>query len=69
MKLTQFKKIIKEETRKALKEQTNPELDRMVEKFVKGLATKYGYGDQDAMYAMFESLKRLGLLDNSVNYK
>lgn len=49
--------------------QQNPELDKMIDRFVKGLATKYGYPNSDAVMAMFEALKRLGLLDKSVNYK
>jgi len=69
MNLTQLKKIIKEETRKALKEQSNPELDKAVDRFVKGLASKYGYQSSDAVMAVFEAMKRLGLLDTTVNYK
>jgi len=65
-----IKRIVREEVAKALQnEAVNPELDNMVKRFVAGLATKYGYGDRDAVMAIFEGLKRLGLLDKNVNYK
>lgn len=65
-----IRKIIREEITKAFqKEAVNPELDNMVKRFVAGLATKYGYKDRDAVMAIFEGLKRLGLLDKNVNYK
>ena len=64
-----IKAIIREELSKVLAEQTNPELDKVVKRFVTGLATKYSYSDADAIMAMFEALKRLKLIDNSVNYK
>lgn len=65
-----IKRIVREEVAKALQnEAVNPELDNMVKRFVAGLATKYSYGDQDAVMAIFEGLKRLGLLDKNVNYK
>ena len=39
MKALQLKQIIREEVKVALSEAVNPELDRMVKDFVKGLAT------------------------------
>jgi hypothetical protein len=68
MKKSEFRKLIREEVETALGEQVNPELDAMVKKFVKGLAAKYQYGDMDALYAVFESLKRLQMLSKDVNY-
>ncbi len=69
MKKTILQKIIREEVKAALGEQVNPELDAMVKRFVNGLATKYQYGEQDALYAVFESLKRLQMLGKDVNYR
>jgi len=69
MKKSEFRKLIREEVEIALGEQVNPELDAMVKKFVKGLAAKYQYGDIDALYAVFESLKRLQMLSKDVNYR
>ncbi len=64
-----IKRMIREELAAALGEAANPELDKMVDRFVKGLATKYSYKDSDAVMAIFEALKRLNLIDNTVNYK
>jgi len=69
MKKVELQKIIREEVKTALGEAVNPELDVVVKKFVKGLAAKYQYGDIDALYAVFESLKRLQMLSKDVNYR
>lgn len=69
MKKLELQKIIREEVKTALGEQVNPELDAMVKKFIKGLASKYQYGDIDALYAVFESLKRLQMLGKDINYR
>jgi len=53
----------------AINEASNPTLDKAVDKFVKALATKNGYRRPDALMAIFESLKRLGYIHPSVNYK
>ena len=50
-------------------EAVNPELDKTVKRFVDGLALKYAYKSSDAIMAIFEALKRLGLMDKNVNYK
>ena len=68
MKKSQLHKIIKEELQ-AVKEAANPELDRTVSQFVAGLAKKYSYQQSDAVMAIFEAMKRLGLIDKNVNYK
>ena len=52
-----------------INEASNPQLDKMVDRFVKGLSTKYNYGTSDAIMATFESLKRLGYIHKSVDYK
>ena len=64
-----IKRIIREELAAALGEQSNPELDKMVDPFVKGLASKYAYQPSDAVMAIFEALKRLNMIDKTVNYK
>jgi hypothetical protein len=64
MKKSLLQKIVKEEVQAVLKEQSNPELDRMVQQFVKGLATKNGYGPADAVYAIFEAMARLKYISN-----
>ena len=53
----------------SINEASNPQLDKMVDRFVKGLSTKYNYGTSDAIMATFESLKRLGYIHKSVDYK
>ena len=71
MKKSQLHKIIKEELQ-AVKEagQVNPELDRTVNQFVAQLTKKYGHRTlSDAVMAIFEAMKRLGLIDKSVDYK
>jgi hypothetical protein len=69
MKKSVLQKIIHEEVKAALGEQVNPELDAVVKRFVKGLAAKYQYGDMDALYAVFDSLKRQQMLAKDVNYR
>lgn len=64
-----IKALIIEEISKVLAEQANPELDKTVLRFITNLATKYSYTDADAVMALFETLKRLKLIDQSVNYK
>jgi hypothetical protein len=68
MKKSQLHKIIKEELQ-AVKEAANPELDRTVNQFITGLAKKYSYQQSDAVMAVFEAMKRLGLIDKNVDYK
>lgn len=69
MRKSQLQSIIREEVKAALKETANPELDKAVGNFVKGLATKYGYSNEDAMFAIFDTFKRLGLLNKGVEYR
>lgn len=68
MKKSQLYRIIKEELR-ALKEDTNPELDNLVRSFVEGLAKRNGYQQSDAVMAIFEAMKRLGFIDKNADYK
>jgi hypothetical protein len=69
MKATKFRQLIREEVKAVLGEQSNPEMDRLVKKFIEGIAQRYDYGNQDALYAVFESLKRLQMLGKDVNYR
>ncbi len=69
MKKSILDKIIREEVKAALGEQVNPEMDRLVKSFVEGIAKRNQYGNQDALYAVFESLKRLQMLGKDVNYR
>ena len=68
MKKSLLNKIIREEVKAALSEQVNPELDATVKRFVAGLASKYSYQQSDAVMAMFEAMKRLGLINKDSNY-
>ena len=68
MKKSLLNKIIREEVKAALGEQVNPELDAMIKRFVAGLASKYSYQQSDAVMAMFEAMKRLGLINKDSNY-
>ena len=69
MKATKFRQLIREEVKAVLGEQSNPEMDRLVKKFIEGIAQRNDYGNQDALYAVFESLKRLQMLGKDVNYR
>lgn len=56
------KKLVK---KKSLNEAggKNPELDRKVTNFIKGLAKLYGYQESDAVYAVIETIKNLYKLE------
>ena len=69
MKKSLIESIIRNEIKAALNEAANPELDKAVDRFVKGLASKYGYRNSDAVMAVFEALKRLNMIHSDVNYK
>ena len=69
MRKQQIQQIIREEVKAALGEAANPELDKAVDRFVKGLASKYSYKSSDAVMAVFEALKRLNMIHPSVEYK
>lgn len=69
MKKSLIESIIRNEIKAVLNEQSNPELDKSVDRFVKGLASKYGYKSSDAVMAIFEALKRLNMIHSDVNYK
>jgi len=41
-----------------VKESLNPEVSKSVDRFIKAMAKRYGYGDQDAVYAIMAALKQ-----------
>lgn len=53
----------------SLGEQVNPEMDRLVKSFIEGIAQRNDYGNHDALYAVFESLKRLKMLGKDINFR
>jgi len=48
-----LKQLIKEEISKVnLKENLNPEVTKSVDRFIKAMAQRYGYEEQDAIHAI-----------------
>lgn len=47
-----------EETDMPLDESLNPEVSKAVNRFIKGMAKKYSYSEQDAVYAIMAALKQ-----------
>jgi hypothetical protein len=41
-----------------LDENLNPEVTQAVDRFIKGMAKKYGYSEQDAVYAIMQALRK-----------
>ena len=41
-----------------IKESLNPEVSKMVNRFIRGMAQKYGYSEQDAVFAIMAALKQ-----------
>ena len=59
---------MKEET---INEALNPEVSRMVNRFIKGIAQKYSYSEQDAVFAIMAALKQRmmdGIKEGSCGY-
>jgi hypothetical protein len=48
------------ESKDTINEAVNPEMDKKVKKFIKGIADDFEYGEDDAVMAIIEALKRLG---------
>ena len=59
MKLTKskLKEMIIEEL---LNEQINPQVTKAVDRFIKSMAKRYNYSDQDAVYAIMQVLNKSG---------
>jgi hypothetical protein len=45
-------------TKDQLKENLNPEVTQAINRFIKGIAKKYGYSEQDAVYAIMQALRK-----------
>lgn len=59
-----------EETDMPLDESLNPEVSKAVNRFIKGMAKKYSYSEQDAVYAIMAALKQRdfdGLNESQLN--
>ena len=54
---------IKEED---LSESLNPEVSKMVNRFIKGIANKYDYSEQDAIFAIMAALKQRNMGEASM---
>jgi len=54
---------IKEED---LSESLNPEVSKMVNRFIKGVANKYDYSEQDAIFAIMAALKQRNMDEASM---
>ena len=53
MNKSELKQLIKEEISKVnLKENLNPEVTKSVDRFIKAMAQRYGYEEQDAIHAI-----------------
>jgi hypothetical protein len=48
------------ESKDTINEAVNPEMDRKVKKFIKGIADGFDYSEDNAVMAVIEALKRLG---------
>ena len=46
------------EQEETINEALNPEVSRMVNRFIKGIAQKYSYSEQDAVFAIMAALKQ-----------
>lgn len=46
-----------EKTKELMKENLNPEVIKAVDRFIKAMAKKYGYSEQDAVFAIMQALK------------
>jgi len=56
--------VTDEEYRKEMNEYNiNPEAEKYVKKFIKGVAQKYGYGEMDAVHLIYQVLANTGYLD------
>ena len=63
MKAQQLRKIIHEEIKMVLNEGTE-QRDQKVKRMVTGIATEFGYKEEDAVFFIMESMKRLGYVKN-----
>jgi hypothetical protein len=62
----------KDRFERGLDETLNPEVSKKVDQFIRGLAKRYGYSEQDAVYAIMQALRQTdfdGLNENSEEVK
>jgi len=48
------------ESKDTINEAVNPDMDKKVKKFIKGIADDFEYSEDSAVMAVIEALKRLG---------
>jgi hypothetical protein len=53
----------------SINEASNTEMDKLVTRFIDGIANRNGYPTSEAIIAVFEALKRKGFLHKDVEYK
>ena len=63
MKAQQLRKIIREEVKTILSEDV-AQRDQKVKRIVTGIAKEFGYSEEDAVFFIMESMKRLGYVKN-----
>jgi hypothetical protein len=63
MKAQQLKKLIREEIKTVLNEGVE-QRDQKVKRMVTGIAGEFGYSEEDAVFFIMESMKRLGYVKN-----
>ena len=69
-KMSNYKKMMSEMYRVNIDEAIDPEMERVVRKFVEGIQFKYRFRSRpEAMMAIFDSFKRHNYIHSSVEYK
>ena len=63
MKAQQLRKLIREEIKIVLNEGVE-QRDQKVKRMVTGIAREFGYNEEDAVFFIMESMKRLGYVKN-----
>jgi hypothetical protein len=58
--LPTFENFLNEDPEGTVNEAVNPDMDKKVKKFIKGIADGFDYSEDDAVMATIEALKRLG---------
>ena len=49
----------------SLNEALNPEVSQKVDQFIRGMAKRYGYSEQDAVFAIMQALKKKGVNESA----
>ncbi len=61
-KLSSYEKKRGAAIEKNLEENLNPEVTKTVSRFIKGMAKRYGYSEQDAVYAIVSAIRGAGFM-------